>query len=587
MTAANTPPDASLRHVVTRLLRETIPASWRLYVLSLVCIVGIAGFTAALAYSTKLIINEVFVADDRSAAWRVAALVVGISAAKSLFQYANSVISFIFTRSVATGYQKKLFRTHLGFEIAHFVDQQASSQMAQIRLYGDASARVVVGSSIKMVTECLTLVALATVMVIQDPLMSLSAAVLFPLIFLIVGALSQRIRAVAQAETEMTGAYFALGTEALTGIKTVKSYGLEEKSITRFDRAVDMLQKRLLGIAQLTSATVPLMEFLGGLVIGGFVVYAAWQTQEYGKTPGEYTAFLTAFLMAYQPAERLSKEWVELQKSLVQAQRMLKLLDTPAHPRRDDGLGLEDVGSDLSFEGVSFAYGKQPALKDVSFTIPAGERVAVVGRSGAGKTTLIDLVQGFYAPQAGDITIGERNLAELRPDALRAAIALISQDVFLFEGSIRDNIRDGNSTASSAEIEEAARRAQVMDFAQNMKLGLDSPVGPNGSLLSGGQRQRVGIARALAKHAKIYIFDEATSALDGITERNLMNEVFASAGPEAVFLFVTHRASTLSYVDRVMLLERGKLLALATHDELIHANATYRTLFNLALDENA
>lgn len=579
--------DTQLTPVVGRLLAETIPANWKLYLLSLICVVGVAVFTAALAWSTKLIVNEVFVADDRSAALRVALIVIGVSAAKSVFQYANSVISFVFNRTVATSYQKRLFRVLLGFEVTEFAGKQAAALMAQINVYGQASAKVVVGTAIRVVTELITLLALATVMVLQDPVMSLAAAFVFPLIFLLVSALSRRIREVAQSETELTGAYFAIGSEAISGIKTVKSYGLEEKSIGRFEGAVNQLQQRLLGIARMTSATVPVMEFLGGLVIGGFVVYAAWQTLEHGKTPGEYTAFLTAFLLAYQPAERLSKEWVELQKGLVQAARMFQLLDTPAHPRRDDGVGLDDVSSELSFEGVSFTYGAQPALRDVSFTIPAGKRVAIVGRSGAGKTTLIDLVQGFYKPKSGRITIGGRDLAEVRRDSLRGAIALISQDVFLFEGSIRDNIRDGHPGATDLEIEEAARRAQVTAFTQNMALGLDSPVGPNGSFLSGGQRQRVGIARALAKHAKIYIFDEATSALDGITERDVMAEVFASAGSDAVFLFVTHRASTLGYVDRVMLLERGQLVAFAAHGEMIEANSSYRTLFNLALQDAA
>jgi len=576
--------DAS-RKIVWRLIRETVPPRWRLYVLALVCVVGVAGFTAALAYSTKLIVNEVFVADDTSAAWKVALIVIGVSAGKSLFQYGNSVISFMFNRAVATTYQKRLFRTLLGLEVTHFAGKQASAQMAQLRLYGQASARVVVGVSIKMLTEFVTLVGLATVMVTQDVVMSLAAALLFPVIFLMIGSLSRRIRAVAQAETDLTGAYFAIGSEAFAGIKTVKSYGLEQKSIGRFEAAVEMLQNRLLGIAKLTSATVPLMEFLGGLVIGAFVVYAAWQTIEHGKTPGEYTAFLTAFLMAYQPAERLSKEWVEIQKALIQAARMNDLLDTPPRQPRGGGLDLADVSSEIRFENVSFGYGRQPALKEVSFEIEAGERVAIVGRSGAGKTTLIDLVQGFYQPDSGKITIGGRDIAEVRTEVLKDSIALISQDVFLFEGSIRDNIRDGNPHASDEDIEEAARRAQVTAFSGGMKKGLDSPVGPNGSFLSGGQRQRVGIARALAKHAKIYVFDEATSALDGITERDLMEEVFLSAGPEAVFLFVTHRASTLAYVDRVMLLDRGMLIAFAEHDKLLSENETFRTLFDLALNE--
>lgn len=394
------------------------------------------------------------------------------------------------------------------------------------------------------------------------------------------------MRAVAQAESDLTGAYFAVGSETFAGIKTVKSYGLEEKSISRFDEAVRKLEQRLLGIAKITSATVPMMEFLGGLVIGAFVVYASWQTVTQGKTPGEYTAFITAFLMAYQPAERLSKEWVEIQKSLIHCSRMLDVIDAPIREPAHGGISLAGLAPSIRFDDVVFAYKQQPALQNVTFDIAPGEKIAIVGRSGAGKTTLIDLVQGFYQPTSGTVSIAGHDLRDVASDSIRETIALISQDVFLFEGTIRENIRDGDPQASDAEIEEAARRAQVMTFADTMPKGLDTPVGPNGAFLSGGQRQRIGIARALAKHARIYIFDEATSALDGMTERAVMEEVFATADKEAVFLFVTHRPSTLAYIDRVMLLDRGQLVAFAPHDEMTSTNDTYRTLFNLAIHED-
>ena len=577
MTAENLTPMRTIRH----LLREALPSRWKLLVLSILCMVCVAGFTAALAYSTRLIVNDVFVAEDASAAIYVALLIVGVTLGKSAFQYANGVISVMFQRSVAAAYQKMVFEKVLQKDVRHFIGRHAATQMNQVRLYGNACADVVVNISNRLLTEGLTVLGLFVVMIIQDPLMTLFSSILFPLIFWIVSNLSSRIRAVANSEAELEGAYFAVGAEAFAGIKTVKTYGLQEKTIERFNAAVDQLERRIFGIAKVTNATMPLMELLGGLVIALFVIYASWQTITHGKTPGEFTAFITAFLMAYQPAERLSHIWVDIQKSLIQSQKMLEMISKPPVRREYGSVSLETVEPSVSFESVNFEYKKlAPALTEVSFEIAAGERVAIVGRSGAGKTTLIDLVMRFYDPTTGIVRIGGHDLHEVNETSLRDYIALISQDVFLFDGSISDNIRDGNPTASDEQIKRAAQIAALSDVIESQESGLDTQVGPNGVSLSGGQKQRVGIARALVRDARIFIFDEATSALDGENERKIMENLLQEM-PGRTILFVTHRASTLQYVDRAILLDDGHLVGLDKPDHLAAHSAYYRDLFHV------
>lgn len=572
---------AQARATGVRLIKEAMPSRWRLYLVSLVCMIGVAGFTGALANSTRMIVNDVFVADDTSAAIHVALIVIAVSIGKSFFEYANAVISTIFNRSISADYQKKIFAKMLSKDVWHFSGKHASVQMNQVRVYGQACGKTVINFTNKLLTDTLTLVGLIIVMIIQDPLMTLLSSVMFPLIFWLVSHLSKKVRAVANAETELSGAYFATGVEAFDGIKTLKSYRLEKKTIKKFEEGVEALEERMLGIAKVTSATVPIMELLGGLVIGFFVVYAAWQTITNGKTPGEFTAFITAFLMAYQPAERVSKTWVELQKSITHVGRMYRELESPVKQRDEGRLTLGSTAPSIAFEDVSFEYNSQSrALHKLNFNINAGERVAIVGRSGAGKSTLIDLVLRFYDPTNGIVRIGGLDMKDVTEQSARDSIALISQDVFLFDGTIRDNLRDGNPNASDEELERAARLAQLSDLIDRLPEGLDSRVGPNGSALSGGQKQRVGIARALAKGAKIYIFDEATSALDVENERAIM-KMLQNELASATILFVTHRPSTLAFVDRILMLDNGELVGFDTARNLEASKPQYRTLFNL------
>ena len=571
--------------VAWRVLREAIPPRWKLYVLSIVCMLGVAGFTAAIAWSTKLIVNDVFVAANPQAAFGIAGLLVAIALGKGAFEYANGVIRVMFNRSVAAGYQKRIFANFIEKDVWFFLGQHSATKMAQVRMCGQACANVVVTLSNKFLTDFLILIALIFVMVRQDPVMSLVCLVLFPTIFWLVSHLSKRIKAIAKAEVALAGKIFSVGAEAFEGIRTVKSYGLEDKTIGKFNGAVEELEGRMVKIARVSNATMPVMEVLGGLVIASFVVYAAWQTLTVGKTPGEFTAFITAFLMAYQPAERVSKQWVDVQKSLVMIEQMYNAMETPPRNVVGGDATLDDVAPAIAFEDVHFEYeADAPAVRGVSFAIAPGTRMAIVGRSGAGKTTLIDLLQRFYDPTEGRVEIGGRDLRDVSEAAIRDYIALISQDVFLFEGTIRENIRDGKPGASDAEVARAARLAALDDVIETLPAGFDTEVGPNGSNLSGGQKQRVGIARAILREAHVYIFDEATSALDGANERIIMRNIVEELG-DATVLFVTHRPSTLEYVDRVLFLEDGAVAGFDTHEALVEANLAYRGLFNLFREE--
>lgn len=581
MELGHTPTGDDAFQTAKRLVRETIPKRKKIITASVLCMVGVSVFTAALAYTTKLIVNDVFVAKDASAAIEVAIIVIFVSFSKSLFHYGNAVLQNVLNRSISSSYQKETFENTLRREISFFNGKHASDHMAQIRLYGMAAGQAVTVICSRFLTEVLTLIALFFVMFLQDALMTFYSILIIPLIFGLVSFLSRKIRKVAKEEADLSGQYFAAGSEALAGVRTVKSYNLENKSIEKFNSSVDALEDRIFGISKVTAATHPIMEFLGGLVLGVFVIYAAWQTINYGKTPGEFTAFITAFLLAYQPAAKISKLWVELQKSLTQSFFMFLLIDTRPQLLGMGNKSLKTIGGSVTFSDVSFGYENDDvSINKVSFNLSPGEKVAIVGKSGAGKSTLIDLILGFYRPDKGKIEIGSIDISSILPVDLKSHIAFISQDVFLFDDTIEENIKDGFSDASKAEINIAVKNAQVDSFVADLPLGLQTIVGANGSNLSGGQKQRVAIARGLLKKASIYIFDEATSALDLENEREILTALLKTLENETV-IFVSHRPALFDYVDKVLMLEKGKVVGFDQPSKIDKTSTEFRDLFGV------
>lgn len=562
-----------------RLLKDMLAKNWKLLACSILFLIGVSIFTAALAASTRLIVNDVFVAEDADAAIRVAGIVVIVAFCKALFQYANTVSQIMLTRSVSVSIQKRLYSRVIHNDVADFIGIHANDLMAKIRLYGVSAGNAFVIITNRMLTEALTMIALFGVMFYQDVWMTLLCTLILPLIFGLVSYLSRKVRSISAEEATLSGRYFAIGSEALSGIKTVKSYSLEQKSIQRFNSAVDQLENRIFSIVRISSVTGPLMEFLGGLVIGAFVVYAAWQTITNGKTPGEFTAFITAFLMAYEPAKKISKYWVELQKSLVQTGNLYEILDAENALNEKGIIGNLDGSSVLRFSDVSYTHdGSTNVLQNISLSISPGEFVAVVGKSGSGKSTLIDLIMRFYDPSNGVVSLGGHDLRDISRQSLKQFIALVSQDVFLFDGTIRENINDGNASASVEQIMKAIQFASLHDVILDLPSGIETDVGANGTNLSGGQKQRVGIARARVKNASLYIFDEATSALDAENERKILANLSQVKG-NATILFVTHRATALEFADRVLFLDSGEIVGFDTYRELLNSNEKFRLLF--------
>ncbi len=353
----------------------------------------------------------------------------------------------------------------------------------------------------------------------------------------------------------------------------------------RFYRAVDGMVLRSNAIIRIKSLTSPLMETLGGLVVALVVVYASWQSVASGKTPGEFMSFLTAFLLAYEPTKRLANLHVSLQRSLIGIGRVYAILYLDENEPRDglDVFGGRAAGH-VKFVKVNFGYNRKPVLRRVTIEAMPGEVVALVGPSGAGKTTICALLERFYDPRKGAIFVDGTDISTLSLSSLRQQIASVGQDTVLFSGTIRENIRMGREGATDEEVENAAAAAAA-DFVRKLPEGFETMVGERGFSMSGGQAQRIAIARAVLKDAPILILDEATSALDTETE-NQVREALARLMQGRTTIVVAHRLSTIQGADKIYLIESGRIVGEGKHEELLSENLLYRRLFGDGSDDD-
>jgi ATP-binding cassette, subfamily B, bacterial MsbA len=573
--------------VVRRLLRETVGSCRAEYGLAVVAMVCVAGSTAGLAGMMRLAVNDVFVHRDLRAMWVVAAGIVVLSVLKGAADYTQGVVMTRIGNRVTAAFQRRLFDRLLESRLAMFTKIHSSKLITRINMKAQAASKLLDLVTTSLARDLLTLVGLVAVMVYQDPLLSLVAFLVGPVIMLGTRQIVRRLRQLADAEMQGVAGVIAAIQETCQGIRTVKAFTLEPEMRARLGRAVADVEARGNAIARIGRLTSPLMESLGGVVIAAMVVYSGWQTVANGKTPGEFMAFVTAFLLAYEPAKRLANVQVSLSRSLDRVAQMYAVLDRQeGEPAGLPALPTGGVRGHVVFADVSFKYGRKDVLHGVSLDIRPGEITALVGPSGAGKSTLFGLLQRFYDPRQGRITIDGHDISAFDPHDVRRLMAVVSQETTLFSGSIADNIRLGRPEATAAEVEAAARAASAAEFIVAMPEGFTTLVGERQATLSGGQAQRLAIARAVLKNAPILLLDEATSALDGETER-AVRDALAALMEGRTTIVIAHRPSTIERADRIYVLDQGRVVANGRHVELLATNALYRSLFGSGQDASA
>ncbi len=575
---------ASTRDLVLRLVREHVRPHLPRLLLAMLCMAVAAGGTAALAYFMQPVMDDVFIKKDRDMLIFVPVVVILITLVKGAATYGQAVLMAFVGQRIIADLQTRLFRHVIRFDLAFFHDTASGKLVSRmtndINLMRNAVANALIG----LVKDSLTLVFLVAVMFEMDWKLALLAFVVFPIAIYPIIRIGRRMRKLSTSALEELGRFTARLNEAFQGARHVKAYNMEDFESARTEKLIEKIFRLIFKALRTRAAASPIMETLGGIFIALVILYGGWQVIEEALTPGEFFAFITAMLLAYQPLKALANLNTNLQEGLAATERVFKILDSgPAIFSPPGAPALAVSGGEIIFDKVSFTYGTgTAALRDISLDVPAGRTVALVGPSGAGKSTILNLIPRFYDAASGRVTIDGRDVRAVDLASLRDAIGLVSQETVLFDDSVRANIAYGRPAADEAEIITAAKGAGAHAFIEQLPDGYDSMIGEHGAKLSGGQRQRLSIARAMLKDAPILLLDEATSALDPETERQIQQSLRQLMQGRTT-LVIAHRLTTVVEADIIHFIKDGRVVESGSHRSLLAKDGAYARLYSLEL----
>ena len=572
--------------LVRRLLVEQAAGQWRRYALAF-GLMGIAAASTALgAYLVGDVINQAYVHKNLPGIVILALVTAVIFMIKGMATYGQAVVLARIGNRIIADNQQRMFAKLLQHNVGFFADRHSSEFMARLTTGAAAASNVLNLFITSIGRDLLSLIGLAAVMAVQDPVLSMLSVIVVPPAMLILRKMIRRIKTIAYHQ--FTGSARVLETlqESLQGMRILKAFTLEEAMRARFDARVADLENESNKWARVAYRSGPLMEALGGFAIAGALVYGGFRVIETGATPGQFFSFLAAFMLAYEPAKRLARLNIDLNSGLVGVRILFDVIDHPATEPADEGQPpLKLSKARVEFTNVQFAYRPgEKVIRNLSFVAEPGNVSALVGPSGGGKTTILNLILRFYDVDSGAIVIDGQNIAAVSRRSLRSQVAYVGQDVFLFRGSVRENIALGRLGASEAEIIAAAKAAYAHDFITAFPRGYDTQVGEHGLQLAGGERQRIAIARALLKDAPVILLDEATASLDSESERQVQGAIEHLCEGRTTIV-IAHRLHTVVDADRIFVIEDGTVVEAGRHDELLRKGGRYTSFYRLQLRE--
>ncbi|TIS57195.1 MAG: ABC transporter ATP-binding protein, partial [Mesorhizobium sp.] len=557
---------AVLRRIIAENGREY---RWS-YVVAITCSLVVSGTTAFAAWIMSPVVNQIFYERRGDLIFAICLGIMGSFVLRGLATYGQAVTLARIGNNLVARYQRRIFDHLMKLGVGFFTDTRSGQLAARVNENINGIRDLLSMTLTSIARDGVSLIGLIGVMIYQDPLLSLSSLLIGPPLIWAVVYLQRRVRRISRESVQINSRLIGAMQEATQGIAIVKAFTMEDELARRIGGLSESAEQRGNKIARVSERLTPISDLLAGLAVTGVIAYSGYRALVLGQPPGAVFSFITALILAYDPARRLARMQVGMERSLVNARMIYELLDL--EPQQGDAPGAVEAriaSGEVRFNDVTFSYAKDmPVLRNLSFTAAAGKVTAIVGASGAGKSTLVALLQRFYDVDQGSIVVDGQDISKVTKQSLRSSIAYVSQAPYLFEGTIRDNIRYGRLSASDAEIELAAAQAAADEFIRQQPQGYDTPVGENGVTLSGGQRQRVSIARAIVRQAPILLLDEATSALDNEAEARVQ-EALTHVMEGRTTIVIAHRLSTVVNADHIIVLEEGRLVEQGTHAALM------------------
>jgi ATP-binding cassette, subfamily B, bacterial MsbA len=557
---------------------------WRVVSISLLAMMGAAALEPVMPALLKRLIDDALIAKDATAGWQLPGLLLLAFVFKGLAEYAANVASQWVAHRAVTDLRQQVFHHQTGLPLATHAQQTHGRMLSRVLYDIPQVGSALSNAWIIVVRDSLIIVGLTGYLLYTAWQLTLLIVLVAPVVALIIRSASKKLRGSNQLQQQLTGQMAGLVESALNGVKEIKIFGARGYEAGRFNALAERLRKATMKTVRVQAANVPLVQVLAAAAVSGIILVVTSMSARNLLTPGEFVGFVTAMSMLFEPIRRLTNINGTIQAGLAAADGIFALLDQPVEP--DEGTAPSPApapahagAQPLIFRHLQFTYPGQarPALADFSLEIPPGATVALVGASGSGKSTVTHLLARFYLPESGEIVYGDTPIDALPLADWRARLALVGQQVVLFDDTLAANIAYGRPDVPREAIERAARAAHAWEFIERAPQGLDTPCGENGLNLSGGQRQRIAIARAFLKDAPLLILDEATSALDNESERQVQQALPGLMAGRTT-LIIAHRMSTIEHADLIVVMDQGRIVEQGRHAELLARGGHYARL---------